>query len=996
MSEPLLLTKLYVPPPRLKIVPRSRLIERINEGLHCKLTLISAPAGFGKTTLVSEWVAGCRRSEPEVRAAWLSLDEGDNDPVRFLTYLVAALQTLTPETGGPPKTGGAKIGAGVLAALQSLQPPSIESILTTLLNEITAIPDHFVLVLDDYHMIDSKPIDASKSVDASKTVDEALTFLLDHLPPQMHLVITTREDPSLPLPRYRVRGQLTEVRAADLRFTPAEAGAFLNQVMNLNLSVENIAALETRTEGWIAGLQLAALSLQSREDIANFIQAFTGSHRYVLDYLVEEVLQHQAEPIRSFLLQTAILDRFCAPLCNAVTEREDGSEMLDVMERSNLFLIPLDDAANSLGAASGAGARHWYRYHHLFADVLQTHLLEALPDRVSALHQRASVWYERNGLRSDAIRYALAAKDFDRAAGLIELAWPAADEGSIQPAAWLDWVKALPEALVHARPVLALGYAYALLGRGELEAAEARLQDAERWLEPAVTMKVQPQMPSGAMVVVDQEQWKSLPAAIAVGRAYIAQTLGNIPDTVRYARRALELPEADPFRHSQASMLLGITYWANGDLEAANQVFADYTMKLRTAGNIPDAISTTVVTADIRLALGRLHEAICTIEQLLQFVMDQGEPIPLDTADLHRELSDLYLEQGNLEAAAQHLLRSKELGQKAELPVWRYRWCIAQARLHETQGDLDGALALLDEAERLYIRSPLPNLRPISAMKAQIWVAQGKLPQALAWVREQGLSADDDLGYLREFEHITLTRIRIAQYKNDRMDGSIHAVMRLLDRLLQAAEEGSRMGSVIEILVLQALARLASVAPKERGDITPALAPLERALTLAEPEGYVRVFVDEGKPMAELLTRIEAKDETPHVKVYVRKLLSAFEMPKEIDPSGIPPAGKIRSSLHANQAVGSQPLTEPEVRLAKDRLVEPEVQPAKNRLVEPLSERELEVLRLLRTDLNGPEIARELMVSLNTVRTHTQNIYAKLGVNNRRAAVRRAEELDLL
>ena len=346
MPAPILATKLYIPPPRPKVVLRPRLIERLNEGLAAgrKLTLISAPAGFGKTTLVSEWVAGCERP-----VAWLSLDEGDNDPARFLTYLVAALQTIA-----------ANIGAGVLAVLQSPQPPPIESILTTLLNEITTIPDNFILVLDDYHVIDSKP------------VDQALTFLLEHLPPQMHLVIATREDPSLPLARLRARGQLTELRAADLRFTPAEAAEFLNQVMGLNLSAEDIAALETRTEGWIAGLQLAALSMQGREDIASFIQAFTGSHRFVLDYLVEEVLQHQSEHIRSFLLQTAILDRFCAPLCNAVTEREDGKEMLDVLERSNLFLIPLDDK------------RQWYRYHHLFADVLQAHLMEAQPDRVAS------------------------------------------------------------------------------------------------------------------------------------------------------------------------------------------------------------------------------------------------------------------------------------------------------------------------------------------------------------------------------------------------------------------------------------------------------------------------------------------------------------------------------------------------------------------------------------------------------------------------------------
>jgi LuxR family maltose regulon positive regulatory protein len=350
----------------------------------------------------------------------------------------------------------------------------------------------------------------------------------------------------------------------------------------------------------------------------------------------------------------------------------------------------------------------------------------------------------------------------------------------------------------------------------------------------------------------------------------------------------------------------------------------------------------------------------------LHFVMDQGEPIPFDTADLHRGLCELYLEQGNLGAATQHLQRSKELGEKAELPVWRYRWCTAQARLNETQGDLDGALAMLDEAERLYIRSPLPDLRPISALRTRIWVAQGRLTKALEWVREQGLSPDNDLCYLHEFEYITLARILIAQYQKERMEVSIHAAMRFLDRLLQAAKEGGRMGSVIEILVLQALAHQA------QGDLTPALVPLERALTLAEPEGYVRIFVDEGKPMAELLTRMEAKVGTPRGKEYILKLLSAFDMHKEIHSAGSTPVEPKKDSRSAKQAVSPQPL------------------------IEPLSERELDVLRLLRTDLSGPEIARELIISLSTLRTHTQNIYAKLGVNNRRAAVRRAEGLDLL
>ncbi|NTV36183.1 MAG: helix-turn-helix transcriptional regulator, partial [Anaerolineaceae bacterium] len=462
MAIPILATKLYIPQPRHNIVSRPRLIEQLGDGLlpiqgpGRKLILISAPAGFGKTTLVSEWVAAC--GQP---VAWLSLDEGDNDLTRFLTYFITALQTIAPN-----------IGAGVLNMLYSPQPPAAELILTTLLNDINVIPENFILVLDDYHVIDSEPI------------DHALTFLLDHLPLQMHLVITTREDPSLPLPRYRVRGELTELRAADLRFTSTEAADFLNRMMGLNLKDADIAALEARTEGWIAGLQLAALSMQGRSDTASFLQAFTGSHHFVFDYLAGEVLERLSEHVRTFLLQTSTLDSLCAPLCNAVTEREDGKEMLDFLEHNNLFLIPLDDQ------------RQWYRYHHLFADVLQAHFKEALPDQAACLHLRASKWYEQNGLPSDAIRHALAAKDFEYAASLIELAWPAEMEESFLFAIWLDWVKTLPDELVCTRPVLNVGYAFALLGMGEIEAAETRLKDAERWLELADPKEVQPDIQS--------------------------------------------------------------------------------------------------------------------------------------------------------------------------------------------------------------------------------------------------------------------------------------------------------------------------------------------------------------------------------------------------------------------------------------------------------------------------------------------------------------------
>jgi ATP/maltotriose-dependent transcriptional regulator MalT len=915
MPEPLLLTKLYIPPPRPKIVLRPRLIERLNQGLApgCKLTLISASAGFGKTTLVSEWIASCERP-----AAWLSLDEGDNDPTHFLAYLVAALQTIAP-----------KIGEGILVALQSTQPPPSEALLTTLLNEIATIPDNFILVLDDYHMIDSEPI------------DHAFTFLLDHLPPQMRLVIATREDPSLPLPRYRVRGQLTELRAADLRFTPEEAGAFLNQMMNLNLSVENIAALETRTEGWIAGLQLAALSMQARSDTAGFIQAFTGSHRFVLDYLVEEVLKHQSEHIRSFLLQTAILDRFCAPLCNAVNEREDGQEMLDVLERSNLFLISLDDK------------RQWYRYHHLFADVLQTHLMEAQPDRAATLHGRASAWYERNGLRSDAIRHALAAKDSDRAAGLIELAWPAMDL-SYQSSTWLGWVEELPDVLIRARPVLSVGYAWALLDGGELEASEARLHDAERWLDT----------PTDKMVVVDKEQFRSLPASIATARAYRSLALGDVPGAVKYAQQALELtPEDDQVRYNQAISLLGLGQYTSGDLEAAEHSLADFHTNLRKTDDILTLIGITFLLADIRVALGRLHEAESSYQQSLRLATGQGEPMPLGTADLYRGLGELYVERGDLEAAAQYLLTSQKMGEQTATTDWPHRLCVSQACLKEAQGDLDGALALLDEAERVYIRGPLPDVRPVAALKTQVWLKQDRLAEAQGWAREQGLSVDDDIRYMREFEHITLARVLIAAGKSDREAGSLDEATRLLGRLLQAAETGGRLGSAIQILLLQALAFQA------HDNLPHALAPLERALALAEPEGYVRIFVDEGEVMR-LLIEKQSRNRDHPLSGYADKLLAAFAQPTAAPKPAI---------IHQ-----------------KSDMIKPEVRPAKDMLVEPLSERELEVLKLLRSDLSGPEIVRQLSVSLYTLRTHTNHIFKKLGVNNRRAAVRRAEELDLL
>ena len=762
----------------------------------------------------------------------------------------------------------------------------------------------------------------------------------------MHLVITTREDPHLPLSRLRASGQLSELRVTDLRFTSSEAAEFLNHTMGLNLSDEDIAALETRTEGWMAGLQLAAISLQSQGDAANFIKSFTGSHRLVLDYLIEEVLEQQPENIQTYLLQTAILDRFNSSLCDALTGRDNGQETLEMLERSNLFIVPLDNEWR------------WYRYHHLFADLLRQRLRQTHLEQIPTLHNRASEWYEQNGFTDEAIEYSLRGEDFERAAGLIELAWSAMHRSYIQTPIWLGWVKSLPDEMVRARPVLSVGYAWALLDGGELEAAEARLRDADRWLDPSANITERPDTPSAEMVVVDEEQFRSLPVTIAAARTYHSQALGDVPGTVNHARRVLELlPEGDHRWRGEVTGLLGLAYWASGDLEAAHRAFANVMAILQETGNTPDAIGVAYILADIRTAQGRLHEAASTYQQALQLAAGQAEPMSLEGADLYRGMSELHRERGELEAAAQHLLTSNKLGEQGELPNWQHRLCVTEARMKEIQGDLDGALDLLEEAERKYIRTPSPDVRPTAALKTRVWVVQGRLAEALDWVRERSLSVDDELSYLREFEHITLARVLIARYKSVQKEGIIHEAKGLLDRLLKAAEEGGRAGSVIEILVLQALAHEA------QGDISPALVSLERALTLAEPEGYVRIFVEEGPPMAHLLNEVLSCADALHrgtAPDYVRQLLAAFP---DADPGPTDPVQR--------QAPGSK-------------------------LVEPLSERELDVLRLLAKDLKYKQIAEQLVVSVNTVRHHTKNIYGKLEVNNRTLAVQKAKEYNLL
>lgn len=759
--------------------------------------------------------------------------------------------------------------------------------------------------------------------------------MLEHLPPQLHLILATREDPPLPLARLRAKDEMTELRAADLRFDSSEAAQFLNQVMGLSLSAEDLSALESRTEGWIAGLQLAAISVRSQGNATSFIETLTGSHRLVLDYLIEEVLEQQAEDLQAFLLKTAILDRMTGSLCDALTGQDDGQATLEMLDRTNLFMIPLD------------GERIWYRYHHLFADFLRQRLRRTYLNQIPGLHDQASEWYERFNLPADSIRHALAGEDFERAADLAELAWPGMS-GSFQSITWLGWLKKIPDHLVHARLVLCVGYAWAYLNCGNLEAAEVSLKAAERWLEPDGKIDNRKENSKFRMVIVDEEQFRMLPTSLATARAYHAQAVGDTHNTVKYTQRVLNLlPEGNHPRRGDATALLALAYWASGELEKAHRTF---TTGLAAMPPL-DLIIGTFVLVDIRMSLGLLHEAERACVQALQLAADHGQSMPLGTEDVYSALSKLHREQGDLEAAAQDLLESKNLGEQIELPDWQYRWCIAEARRVETQGALDDALNLLDEAQRAYVRTPLPDVCPINAMKARIWATQGRINEALAWANERNLGVNDELTYLREFEHITLARILIRKYKAEQELTLIEQTITLLGRLLRAADDGHRTGSVIEILILQAIAHEA------QGEIHLALKPLEHALALAEPQGYVRLFFDEGLPMARMLYQTLARDISPK---YLQRLLAAFPNFKEQEAEAL------------------------------------RCETPKSEMVEPLSKRELEVLQLIDKGLTNQEIATRLFITRNTVKAHTRNIFGKPGVTNRSQAGAWARALGIL
>jgi len=891
----LLRTKLFIPRPRSNLVSRPRLIERLNTGLDKKLTLIAAPAGFGKTTLLSEWIPQSPRC-----VTWFSLDEGDNDPAQFWAYFITSLQQLHPD-----------LGADALILLQAPQAPPITSILTGLINDLIAFPDTFVAVLDDYHVINSQPI------------HEALTFLIDHLPGNMNLVITTRVDPSLQLARLRARNQLTELRANDLRFTVDEATAFLSQVMGLSLSAGEVAALETRTEGWIAGLQIAALSMQGHDDIPGFIEAFSGSHRHILGYLAEEVLNHQTEDILHFLLQTSILDRLCGPLCDAVTGETGSQAILEKLELTNLFITPLDDEGR------------WYRYHHLFAEVLQARLRQVQPDQIPELHRRVGSWFARQGMLAEAVQHELAGANFDQASHLIEqVAGNMLRKGVA--ASLVRWLEALPNETLRTHPRLCLARGWSFVWGSEFS-----LEQAEEWVQFALEAMTPDSIPDPEL----EGEVYALQALIAADRVDVALSR-------ELSQRALEcLPAGSPWL-GVTTFCLGSALYAAGELSAAAAVLTETVQLSQADGDFYIQLIAGNFLADMQVFQGRLGRAGELYRQVLTWG-DHGIP-QKGALVAHAGLANVLCEQDQLEAALAHVQAGLEQLEQVGGPaaaLWLYR---SLARIQHAKGDWAAALNALERAYQSGQRAQiLFVMGQAAALRARLQLAQGDRDAAGQWLAASGISPDDpqaDHPGVREVEYLACARVLTAQ---DRYPQALS----LLDRLLASAESGGRIGSVIENLALQSLVF------QSQGSTTRALACLVRALRLAEPEGYLRVFVDEGDPMRILITEFQelsrqklsagADEEILRLLAYTEKLLSTLAQPPEAAHAPVP-------------------------------------------LPELLSERELEILHLIAKGCSNQEIAALLVIAVSTVKSHINNLYGKLGTHRRTQVVARARELGLL
>ncbi|MEU6135114.1 LuxR C-terminal-related transcriptional regulator [Nocardioides sp. NPDC047086] len=878
----LLDTRLRLPVARRELVARERLLGRMpSKGERLpRLVLVSAPAGFGKTTLLTQWANRWQGSAAGAvrRVAWVSLNVGEGDARTFLESLVAAVR--------------------VAVDLEADEHASVGSGMVSLVNAIDGLGGELVIALDDYHVIESAEVHA------------AVTFLLENLPANAAIAMTTRADPPLPIARLRARGELLELRAADLRFTQEEANAFLIDVMGLDIGADHVASLGERTEGWVTGIQLAAVALRAGADVARFVELFAGTHRFVLDYLVEEVLDQQNEQVRRFLLDTSILDRLTGPLCDAVTGRQDGHRMLEELESANLFVVPLDED------------RRWYRYHQLFADALRARLAAEDPHRSRAVHAAAARWHEMNRRPQDAVQHAVAAQDFEYAADLVEQALPEASRRR-QDRLVLQWLRGLPDGLVRERPVLNVTAAWGRLGAGNVAEAGARLDEAARVLA---------EMPDDR--TSERDDLRQLPMTIAMYRAAIAQARGDPPEVAVQARTMLEL--AGPDDHlvrGAGSGFLALSAWAEGDIDTARDTFTEAVRSLHSAGNLADELGGTVVLAELALAQGSPVEAERLYERALATAREHPEVALPVTGDLHVGLAGALCECGDLTGATAHLRAARELGEVASMPENRHRWYVAMAALRRAEGDLEAAATNLDHARLLYLPGFFPETRPLPALRARIDIVRGRLDLAEGWAREARPTGDG--GYLDECNQVTFARLLIATRR-------AATALDLLGRLRPDAERQGRGGSLIEIDMLQALAHHAE------GALDAAMPPLTRALESGVPAGYVRIFLDEGEEMSALLAVAQHRS----------------------------PATAAIAALRTNEAQGPKAAAEV--------------------LPEPLSDRELQVLSLLATELTGPEIARRLFVSVNTLRTHTRHIFTKLDVTTRARAVRRARDLGLV
>lgn len=891
----ILQTKLTPPPVRSDRVHRPRLTQRFSGNLEHPLTLVCAPAGYGKSTLLSEWFHS--ESAIPIPFGWFSLDEDDNDPVRFLIYLISAFSNASGLDAGE-----------MLALLNSPQPPPPKTILLAFISRLESFTSQLVLVLDDYHLI------------TTQIIHDTVIYLIDHLPTHVFIFISSREDPPLPLARLRGRGQLAEIRAVDLRFTRNEIEQFLSQMLGTELNTAQIRDLDVRTEGWVAGLQLAAIAMKDRQDIDRFITAFTGSHRYVLDFLTDEVLSRQSETIRDFLLQTSVLSRLSGPLCDVVTSRSDGQLLLEKIERSNLFLIHLDDE------------RYWYRYHHLFGDMLRRHLQQSHPDMVTDLHHRASIWFEQNGWMGEAIDHALAGKDHDRAAGLIEQRFnDTLSADGVQ--SFLRWMRRIPDDILRTHIRLELDYAFTLIAINSYSEAERHLLQAEYQLSQEVP--------------ANGNKHRELKGYAATVRMSFAFYLEQEADTIILSgMNALSLLPVDDIRWRSWSMVvIACSYYAaKGQVAEAENWFARTLQLLEQSNNTHSLEPVLQNLVRLYVIQGQIEKALVAAKQLLHST-DQI----LYRSVAHLELSKLYYERNDLQATIHHTSQGGEniseyaLIQRTELRLAIEGYVIL-ARFKNLQGAEGEARDLMQQAVEIVQKHDLRQIfLPVLAWQACLWLVQGDVAAAARWAEKIEPTIYGDLNPAIEFEHMTLARVFIAL-------GRVGDAQELLARLLSAAHDGGRMGRVIGISVLQALAA------KMQGNISVALDALNNALTLAEPEGYVRTFVDEGVPMRELLREVQRRG----IAVgYVTKLLAEFNT---MSASSAPMPHSRQEDLE----------------------------------YEPLSGRELEVLRLMAEGASNREIAATLVISIGTVKKHSSNIFFKLDVRTRTQAIVNARKYNIL